>query len=210
MFVMMKQIALVCNGTLDHSEKMRERIASFPMLVAVDGGTEHCWKLGLVPDYILGDFDSCPADILEHFAQVPRKKFPRLKDKTDLELALDAFLDPHMQEITLFAASGERLDHTLNNVLILSRYKGRLFIETPSERLFVIDREVTLSCTIGQTLSLLPINGPVTDIETDGLQWNLSKATLDKHFTGISNIATQSRVSIRVGKGDLLCCLIIR
>jgi thiamine pyrophosphokinase len=206
--MLMKRIAIVCNGALDHSEKMKERIQAFPKLVAVDGGAQHCWKLGLRPDYILGDFDSCPEDTLEQIAQVPRKKFPKLKDRTDLELALDAFLDAHTQEITLFAASGERLDHTLNNILILSRYKGRLFIETSSERLFVIDREVTLSCAIGQTLSLLPINGAVTDIDTDGLQWNLAKATLDKHFTGISNSAIQSRVSIRVGNGDLLCCLL--
>jgi thiamine pyrophosphokinase len=192
---------------LDHSQEMKSRIAAFSLLAAVDGGAMHCQQLGLKPDLIIGDLDSCPADLLEYYSDVPCKRFPVDKDETDLELALNELMQPDIQEITVFGALGNRIDHTLCNILILSRFPGRLFIESIHERLFVIDKTISLSCSIGQILSLIPLNGPVTGIETDGLKWNLSKNALDKNFIGISNQAVKSQVHITVGHGDLLCCL---
>ncbi len=202
-----KRVALICNGMLDHSQEMKSRIATFPLLAAVDGGALHCRQLGLKPDLIIGDLDSCPADLLEFYSDVPCKRFPVDKDETDLELALNELMHFDTQEITLFGALGSRIDHTLSNILILSRFPSRLFIESKHERLFVIDKTVSLSCNIGQIISLIPLNGPVTGIDTDGLKWNLSKSVLDKNFIGISNQAVKSQVHITVEHGDLLCCL---
>jgi thiamine pyrophosphokinase len=201
-----KRVAIVCNGTLD-SSKLQSRIASFPMIVAVDGGALHCRRLGLKPHLIIGDFDSCPPEILSLYSDVSCKRFPCDKDETDLELALNELMHPDIEEITLFGALGNRVDHTLGNIILLSRFPGRLFIEDNSERIFIIDKKVFLSCSIGQLISLIPINGPVSDIHTEGLKWKLSGATLDKHFIGISNSAERHEVSISVGQGDLLCCL---
>jgi thiamine pyrophosphokinase len=201
-----KQVAIVCNGELDHGQETKKRIASFPLLVAVNGGTKHCQQLGLKPHLIIGDLDSCSPDTLEHFSEVPCKKFPIDKDKTDLELALDELMKPDVQEITIFGALGKRIDHSLTNILLLSRFPGRLFIESKEERLFVIDREFTLSCELGQTLSLIPLNGPVSGIQTRGLKWNLTDAVLDKNFIGVSNQAVEDEVWVSVGHGDLLCC----
>lgn len=203
------RIALICNGILDHSQKMKLRIEAYPQIVAVDGGTKHCRNLGLMPNLIIGDFDSCPPALLDYFSDIPCKRFPVDKDKTDLELALDELMHDGAgtDEITLFGALGNRIDHTISNLLILSRFPGRIFIESHNERLFVINKHVSLSCFIGQTISLIPLNGPVTGIDTQGLKWNLSNATLDKNFIGISNQAEQQDVSISTTHGDLLCCV---
>src|SRR5579862_758217 len=202
-----KRIAILCNGAQSHSQKIKSRIETFPLLAAVDGGAEHCRHLGLKPHLIIGDFDSCSADLLAFFSDVPCKRFPADKDKTDLELALEELMHPGTEEITLFGALGNRIDHTISNIMLLSRFPGRLFIEDEHTRLFVIDKKVTLSCPVGQLISLIPLNGPATDIHTEGLKWKLSGATLDKHFIGISNRAEKSQVHITVGHGDLLCCL---
>ena len=71
----------------------------------------------------------------------------------------------------------------------------------------MIDKSVELACMPGQT-SLLPLNGPATGVTTQGLKWELSEATLDKHFMGISNIALQNKVRIQVAHGNLLCILL--
>jgi len=202
-----KRIAMVCNAILDHSENVKSRLETFPFLAAIDGGAKHCRQLGLKPDIIIGDLDSCPPELLDYYSDVPFKTFPCDKDKTDLELALSLLMLPDTQEITLFGALGKRIDHMLTNILILSRFPGRLFIESQHERLFVIDKTVSLSCAVGQTLSLIPLNGPATGIYTEGLQWNLSNAVLDKNFIGISNRAEISQIRISVQNGDLLCCV---
>lgn len=201
-----KRIAILCNGELDYGQETKRRIASYPALIAVDGGTNHCRQLGLRPHLIIGDLDSSTPDHLAYFSDVPCKKFPIDKDKTDLELALEEFMLPAVEEATIFGALGKRVDHTLTNILLLSRFPGRLFIESKSERLLVIDRELTLSCKIGQTLSLIPLNGAVSGIYTEGLKWNLSNGILDKHFIGISNQTVDERVNILVEQGELLCC----
>jgi thiamine pyrophosphokinase len=202
-----KRIAILCNGSLDHSPSTKARIQSFSFLAAVDGGTKHCKQLGLKPDLIIGDLDSSSPDVLNHYSHVPCMHFPKDKDETDLELALRELMQPDIAEITVFGALGSRIDHTLANIMLLTRFPGRLFIESPHERLFVIDKHIALACFVGQILSLIPLNGAATGIHTHGLKWNLSHRTLDKHFMGISNEAIESEVRISLEKGDLLCCL---
>ncbi len=204
---MHKRIALICNAPIDNPIKVKEKIEAFSYLIAVDGGLNHCKQLDLRPDVVIGDFDSADPAILKHFDDVPQKRFPKDKDHTDLELAIQFCMHPQIEEIVVFGALQGRTDHTLSNLILLSRYPGKLFLESPDERLFVIDRQVQIKATIGEQISLIPLNGPVKEIHTRGLKWELKGKTLDKHFIGISNEATQSLVSISFGEGDLLCCI---
>ena len=61
--------------------------------------------------------------------------------------------------------------------------------------------------TPGQTMSLIPMNGPVLGISSKGLKWELKNQTLHKHFIGISNIALEKTVEISFLDGDLLCVI---
>ncbi len=201
-------IALVANGKISKSKLLLEKIKAYPYLIAVDGGLNHCHKLGLKPNLIIGDLDSAQKKILSSFEDVLKQVFPVDKDKTDLELAIEHALKLGAKRLTVFAALGGRVDHTLVNIHLLSRYPGKLFFETENELLFVIDKSVELACMPGQTISLLPLNGPATSVTTQGLKWELSEATLDKHFMGISNIALQNKVRIQVAHGNLLCILL--
>lgn len=199
--------ALVANGEIENFDLIAEKVRKYPYIVAVDGGLNHCRRMGIKPDLIAGDLDSASPDILKHYEGVRKVIHPVDKDLTDLEIALQEALSFKPEKITLFGALGNRTDHTLFNLILLSRYPGKLFLETEGEQLFVIDREVELDCFVGQVLSLLPLNGPVTGITTKGLKWELSHRKMDKHFMGISNVCLKPKVKISVGKGDLLCCL---
>jgi len=198
--------ALVANGEFLATPSLIQRIRSFNRLIAVDGGLNYCHRFNLTPEKIIGDFDSVDPSILTFFPTTPKKIYSKDKDQTDLQIALEEVLKEE-NEVVIFAALGGRIDHTLSNVNLLSRYPGKVSIETEKQRLFVIDRSVILSCFLQQTISLFPLNGPVKDIVTSGLKWELNHATLDKHFIGISNIALKEEVFISVKEGDLLCCL---
>src|SRR5579872_7600023 len=164
-------VALVASGELSHS--LKDSISKHPRIVAADGGLIHCKELGIHPHLIIGDFDSCPPNILKLYDSVPKISLPRDKDKTDLEVAIEEELKRGAQDLTLYGAWGKRIDHSLTNALLLMRYPGRLKLVTEHETIFAIEKTTTLHVAVGQTLSLIPISGPATGITTNGLQWEL-------------------------------------
>jgi len=200
------RMALICGAPIENPEKIKQKISCFPYLVAVDGGLNHCAALNLRPDLIIGDLDSADPDFLKNFNDVPVKRFPIDKDKTDLEIALE-IVSQNADEIIIFGALSGRTDHLFGNLILLSRYPGKVFLESEKERIFVIDKEASISAYPGQYISLIPLNGPVKGIRAKGLKWPLENATLDKQFIGISNEAVSSQVEISVAEGDLLCCI---
>ena len=200
------RIALICGAPINDLVKIKKRISEFPVLIAVDGGANHCHELGLKPDLLIGDFDSAAPEVLKSFSQVPKKHFSKDKDQTDLELAAELAVHSQVEEVVVFGALQGRTDHLLGNLILLCRYPGKLFLESENERIFVIDGKTTFETTIGQQISLIPMNGPAQGIHTHGLKWELSGKTLDKHFIGISNESIESPIEISVQKGDLLCC----
>jgi thiamine pyrophosphokinase len=199
------QIAFICNAPIENVSKVKEKIKNFPVLIAVDGGINHCYKLGIRPDLIVGDFDSADPTFLKDFNDIPQKRYSKDKDKTDLEIALELVYHANVETISIFGALGGRIDHTLGNLILLSRYPGKVFLEADNERLFVIDHQTEFATYPDQLISLIPLNGPVTGIDTKNLKWELKNGTLDKQFIGISNKALSQRVSISVRDGDLLC-----
>jgi thiamine pyrophosphokinase len=204
---MVKQVALIANGLLERSSDLLKEILSHDVIVAVDGGLNHCHQLGIVPNLIVGDLDSASPELLALYGRVETRRFPKDKDKTDFQIALEMVLNQENVRATGYGALGGRTDHALANIFLLSIYPGTFAISSSAETLFVVGRSVSLDCYPGQTLSLIPLNGPVRGINTEGLKWELSGGTMDKHFMGISNVCLNHRVRISVLEGDLLCCM---
>ena len=72
------------NFIRDYMEKHK-----FHRILAADRGLVLCKKLGIIPDLILGDFDSTTSDALEYYrSTVPERirQYPSRKDDTDTEL----------------------------------------------------------------------------------------------------------------------------
>lgn len=196
--------ALVANGQISSPDIIRPLILRHSQIIAVDGGLVHCDRMGIQPNLIVGDFDSCPNKLLQKYKNVPAIHLQTDKDETDLEVAIR---EAKSNDITLYAAWGHRIDHSLTNALLLTRHPG-MRMETETEIVFAIDKEITLDCKPGQTLSLIPLAGPVTGINTSGLKWELKNGKLDQHFIGISNICLNEKVKISLNNGSLLCILI--
>jgi thiamine pyrophosphokinase len=200
-------IALVANGSLGDSPQLAHELRRYETLIAVDGGLNHCYRLGVTPHLVVGDFDSVDPDVLAHYHAVPRRMFPRDKDQTDLELALQEVFNTGSETAVAYGALGRRTDHLLANLQLLRRYPVRLFYQGEDERLFAVVGEYRLECHPGQVLSLIPLGGPVEGVTTKGLKWELTDATFNKEFFSISNECTGDEVRISIAKGDLVCSL---
>ncbi|GAK30665.1 possible thiamine kinase [Weissella oryzae SG25] len=92
--------------------------------VAADRGALRLLKLGIVPELVVGDFDSMSATekaLVD--AQVARRVAVRPeKDETDTELLLSLLNeDKSIDEIIIYGATGGRLDQLLSNLWIFTQ-----------------------------------------------------------------------------------------
>ncbi|MCH9627586.1 MAG: hypothetical protein S4CHLAM2_12270 [Chlamydiales bacterium] len=198
-------IVIVANGQPPAPVFLQTLVQKSQKLVAVDGGLLACERADLTPDLIMGDFDSVSPELLKKYDHVQQIHTPD-QNKNDLEKTLD-YLAP-FHSVTVCGAVGKRLDHTLSNLYLLCRYPGKMVFESDNERCFVLEKSTTLTCKVGQTLSLFPLGEPVQGVTSKGLQWELSDVTLDKHFVSISNKCEQQEVSITYKEGALIAILI--
>ena len=187
-------------------------------IICADGGLALAQSFGLTPDLVVGDMDSADPAELDRLAGqgVAIARHPRDKDETDLELALIAALARQPREIVVLGAFGKRLDMTLANVLLLA--SARLFPTPPEqggplvrlmdERASVFflrgPARAALPARVGDTVSLLPLEGPVRGLTLTGMRYPLEEASLGLGSTrGISNVVESPGAEISLRQGGL-------
>ena len=204
-------VILFANGDLPKPENLRAQLHPADTLIAVDGGLRHIVSLGLIPDLILGDLDSAsPEDVQRFQAQgVPLRRYPMDKNETDLELGIEAALAHNPSAIRIAGAIGGRLDQTLGNIFLLTQpaLEGLdVRLLDGAQEVFLIRDQAALTGQPGQTVSLLPLLGPVTGVTTNQLAFPLNHETLYPDQTrGISNRMIAATASVSIDNGILLC-----
>jgi thiamine pyrophosphokinase len=179
-------------------------------LVAVDGGLHHLKRLGLKPDLLIGDLDSVDANELAEVidAGIEVQRFLPAKDQTDLELALEYTLKNGYAHIVIAYPFGDRVDHTLGNLSLLSRpdLAGKtLSLDNGQVEARLLEARASLTTQPGDLISLFAWGIPVEGIITKGLQYSLNNESLVPWQTrGISNIALDHSVEIDFRSGRLL------
>jgi thiamine pyrophosphokinase len=205
-------ILIVANGDIENVDWIRPYLSSATAVIAADGGTRHLRRLDHPPDVIIGDLDSLLSESrawLEE-AGVPMHVYPHDKNETDLELALLHAVSLYDRgDILIFGAQGGRLDQTLANILLLAHpaLVGRRveLVEQYQKAWLVTDRTEIVG-EVGDAVSLIPLGGDVLVRETAGLRWPLIDEVLAfGPARGVSNVMTETRASIIVGEGTLLC-----
>jgi thiamine pyrophosphokinase len=201
------------NGRMDGWPPGLEVLPEKDLIICADGGLAQALRWELRPDLIIGDLDSAdPADLDRLAAQgIEIIRHPVEKDETDLELALLAALEREPEEIIILGGFGKRLDMTLANIFILASAK---FQGGPTLRLMDQHRTVlflqgpgslTLEGDPQETVSLLPLGGPVRGVTLQGLKYPLKDAVLELGSTrGISNVISESPARIEIQEGGLI------
>jgi thiamine pyrophosphokinase len=174
-------------------------------IIAVDGGLNYCYKNGITPHLITGDFDSATHEALHFFKSVEKIETPD-QNKTDLEKALE--LVGTEGGVAVFGATGKRLDHTISNLMLLHKYPQKVYYVDEHGHTFSIVDSCSLSLPIGTTLSFFSLMGEAKEVTTKGLKWDLDKATLSQKFFSISNVTKQETVSLYLPDSSLLVTII--
>ena len=197
-------MACVIFGAGDFSG-LRHTSAKDDYVLAADAGWYHCRRAGLVPDLLLGDFDS--------LAEVPDfgniRRVPVRKDDTDMMLAIKEGL---ARGETLFhiygGMGGSRTDHTLANLqalLYLARRGARGWLYGTRERYTALcGGTITLPEQEG-IFSLFCMGRAVQGLSIAGGDYALAEAELSPEFPlGVSNHFVGRDVVISLSRGDLV------
>ena len=204
-------LLIFANGVLDEVEWIRPYLTQATAVWAADGGSRHLFRLGHLPDKVIGDMDSLEPELQAWLAsnQIPFDQHPPEKDETDLELALLLAAEQPENDIWLFGLLGGRLDQTLANIFLLNHpalLDKSVQIITQTERAWLVRQQTEIVGQVGDLMSLIPLAGDAQGVSTTGLQWALQKEML--HFgqaRGISNQLTAEKATIALESGLLLC-----
>jgi len=111
---------IVTGGSLDISwAKDFVRTINAEYIIAADSGLKYIDELGLVPDMILGDYDSVEDGLLDKYKSIDIKTYPKEKDYTDTHIAIINALKAGASVIYILGATGTRMDHTFTNICLL-------------------------------------------------------------------------------------------
>ncbi|HBS49452.1 MAG TPA: thiamine diphosphokinase [Rhodobacteraceae bacterium] len=144
-----------------------------PRLVAADGGALAALSAGLVPEAVIGDFDSLPGAVR---GRLPEDRLHpiREQDSTDFDKALRSIRAPVVLGVGFM---GARIDHQLAAFNALVRRADRpCVLLGVREVVCHLPRRLSLPCEPGDVVSLFPLR-PVTGRST-GLEWPIDGLTL--------------------------------
>lgn len=175
-------------------------------LIAADGGYTACRAAGLVPDLLVGDFDSLPT-VPEGCAIV---RLPVEKDDTDMLAAIRLGLERGAKRFHLYGGTGgDRPEHTLSNLqclLFLAERGGEGILYDRTSACTAL-RAGTLRFPAGSrgNISVFAMDGPAEGVTLRGLQYGLEDAVLTPSLPlGVSNSFTGAAAEITVKRGTLL------
>ena len=185
---------------------LRECPRTDDFVIAADAGYRVCQRLQIIPDLLMGDFDSMeqPTD----FANIHRS--PVEKDDTDTMLAVKTALEQGCDTIYIYGSTGgKRLDHTLANLqtlLFLRRRGARGYLYDDDFVWTVIENEtLTIEKTVEWGLfSAFCLGDRAEGIDEIGFQYSLKDAVLTPEFPlGVSNHILEPAATVTVRSGVL-------
>ncbi|HEX9797561.1 MAG TPA: thiamine diphosphokinase [Anaerolineales bacterium] len=204
---------VVANGSPPSAACARRWHQQADLLVAADGGLEHCLAWGLTPDLLIGDLDSVGGEAMEALRRAGGQvqEHPPRKDANDLELALLAVAEAGHKQVIILAGVGGRWDQSLASFLLLAneRFAG-LQIALADDRQWATlvrpGRSLELPGELGHTVSLLPLGASASGITTKGLAYPLDQGELSLGSSrGISNVIHALPATVTIQQGLLLC-----
>lgn len=206
---------LICGGEIndEFARKCLKKINP-EWIVGVDKGLEFCYRNQIVPNWILGDFDSISPEIIEWYKkqeEIPIKQYKPEKDDTDTRLGIELAMKLDSDKIFLLGATGGRLDHYMGNLqslLILAKEEKEGWILDEQNAITVRKAGkigITKKEQFGKYVSFFSMGDEVTGLSLRGFKYPLNQYTL-KNSDGlaVSNEILEDEAEIEFKTGELM------
>ncbi|MEQ3337129.1 thiamine diphosphokinase [Clostridium butyricum] len=201
---------IVTGGNKPSKKLLNSYIKSGDLIIGADKGSEYLYDYEIMPNIILGDFDSISEEKLKKIEekQVEIIKFPPEKDYTDTEIAIMEAMKRGADTIYLFGGLGTRADHSLGNIglLLTTKNKGaRLLIVDDHNKMYLADKNMSLNGSWGEIISFHALSDVVKGFEIRGAKYNLN--SYDMHLLdprAVCNEFIDTPINIKYESGELL------
>lgn len=185
---------------------LKENINNSDYIICADGGYDYAIEADLIPDLLIGDFDSIKA-IPENVAKIT---LPVEKDVTDAAAAFNEGVKQGFTSFVLFGGTGGRFEHTFANIsLMANASKQNLSFEIIDEKhIFraVTNSSIKIERKENQQVSVFAYGNKATGVTENGFHYPLQNYTLDPFdgAFGTSNDIVEEFGEISVEDGTLI------
>ncbi|MGQ9798692.1 MAG: thiamine diphosphokinase [Ignavibacterium sp.] len=202
----MKKCIIIANGRPPSKSVINFfKSKGYSTLICADGGANSAFKLGLVPDFIIGDLDSIFPETLKFYSDKSTIIKVKRQNDTDVEKCLKFAIRKKYTEALLLGVTGDRLDHTICNLGIVIKFYQKIKCNIVAENSYLTptDKTIILKSKAGETISIYAFDKQ-TKITSTGLKYHLRNSSLpfgEKEST--SNVAIKNQVKFIV-KGGII------
>lgn len=180
----------------------------FETIIAADKGLEALNKINVMPNYIIGDFDSVNKTTLNQYENknIEITYLKPEKDFTDTHMAIKLAIEKRAKHITIIGATGTRMDHTLANIHALNEaLQNNVPTEIINEnnRIMLINKKAKLiKNTNYKYVSIIPLTTKITGVTLKGFKYNIENATINLgESIGVSNEQIEQEALIEIKEG---------
>lgn len=206
------KVALVVLDGYAESALRRIEWDQYDMHIAVDGAFDRLRSNALLPEILIGDFDSITSQSLR-IAKSKGLEVIHLanQDTTDAEKAIQFLIEQSVERADLIGYRGTRLDHELAVLSAVAKESGRLsirLIDSIAETwVLTAGQDRILEGCNGRTCSLMPLT-KCENVTLTGFKWPLEEVTLEPGVMfACSNVIVEEEASIRFDNGHMLLYL---
>lgn len=200
----MKKCIIIANGKAPRKSVLEYLVQQgYTKIICADGGANSAMRLGIVPDFIIGDLDSISERALKYFGSKSEIfRVPRQND-TDVEKCLKFAIRKGYKEAVLVGVTGDRLDHTFCNLGIVLKFFHRISLKIVAEKslLSAHSGNADLLTAPGETISVYGFDAK-TKITSSGLKYPLKNTALPFGTReSTSNVAVGNKVVLKIKNG---------
>lgn len=189
---------IVSGGAFPSPSLLKGEMEKDCVILCADSGGECLYNYGITPHYLIGDFDSINEKTLEFFIKNEKckvERYPKDKDFTDTELALNKALSLGVSEVVFLGCTGSRLDHVIGNLGLLkicSKRGIKAVIKDEHNEIFLTDKSIHLEGNCGKQFSVQSFGTVIDNLSIIGgkfdlLNYNLALGdplTISNEFIG--------------------------
>ena len=205
----MKKYVILLGGDITPTPRLIA-LCQNATVIAADSGVRHASALSLDVALWLGDFDSTTPALLRKFKHLPRTTFPREKDKTDGEIAINEAISQGATDLVLVGAfGGPRTDHALLHLaqaIALSKRGLKITLSSGDEEAhpvsFILQK---FAFPIGSVFSVIGFTA-LSGVTISGARWPLFDCDIPfgSSMTLSNEVADELEITIKTGDAVLL------
>ncbi len=204
----MNRCVIIGASPQTNTEFIRSMILKDDFVICADGGLDSVLKADIIPDILIGDFDSMPKERLKQCENIRTVVLPVEKDDTDTVSCVRYGMEQGYRNFVLLGVTGGRLDHTYANLHLLKYLAKRNcqgMIMDENTQIFYTENHFVLENKKGKTVSVLPFGCESATVSLSGVKYQAENLVMYSDFPiGISNIVISDNSKVMVQQGGVL------